>query len=160
MAKKKKSVIPVTRRNREKIKLACRQFDRCIIIYLILVALCVLAVWNGSYQLAKPDADGFIWWFLLVPSYLPLWLVSLFKVITGVNFVFDGNEALSLGLCDVFMAIMVHLFVRFWGSRRGPFFIRDARVFLLIFIFWGVFQLVCWGVWQVWSMGGAGTLHS
>jgi hypothetical protein len=46
------------------------------------------------------------------------------------------------------------MFVRFRGKIKGISFIRAAKMFVLIVVLWGVFQLGCTAALWLWQNGG------
>ena len=155
MAKKKKKFIGLpVRRVKEKIRVSLRNFDLAMLGYILVVIACVLVGRSGEYDLGSSSLHGFALVFLLIPAYLMLEVLSLISCAGGFNWNFSGLEAEILGGCDLLLALGVWIFVRLQGRNRGVPFISAARTFVLIFTFWGVFQLGCCGALWLWRNGG------
>lgn len=155
MAKKKKNLIGIpVRRVKEKTRVALRNFDLAMFGYFLITILCVLVGRSGDYDLGGATLNGFALVFLLIPAYLILELLSLINWIGAFNWNFSGIEAELLGGCDILLGIAVWIYVRWQGRERGVSFVSAARTFILIFTFWGVFQLGCCGALWLWRNGG------
>ena len=155
MAKKKKNLIGITgRRVKEKILDALRKFDLVMIAYMVVVIVAVLVGRSGDYDLGRANLNGFALCFLLIPAYLILELLSLINYFGGFNWSCAGWEAELLGICDLLLGIVVWTYVRISGKIRGISFIRSAKMFVLIVVLWGVFQLGCTAALWLWQNGG------
>ena len=155
MAKKKKNLIGLpVRRVKEKIRVALRKFDFAMIGYVLVVIAAVLVGRIGEYDLGSANWHGFALTFLLVPAYLILELLSLINCIGSFNWDFAGSEAELLGICDLLLGGVVWMIVRLRGSGKGVSYINAARTFVLIIVFWGVFQLGCCAALWLWRNGG------
>ncbi len=155
MAKKKKNISGVSgRRAKEKVIDALRKFDWTMAAFMLTVILSVLVGRSGEYDLGQANLHGFALCFLLIPAYLILELLSLINYFGNFNWSCAGWEAELLGICDLLLGAVVWLFVRLRGAQRGPGFIKAARMFVLITVLWGVFQLLCTGALWLWQNGG------
>ena len=155
MAKKKKNLTVLTgRRVKEKILDALRKFDLVMIAYMVTIIAAVLVGRCGDYDLGRANLNGFALCFLLIPAYLILELLSLINYIGGFNWSCAGWEAELLGICDLLLGVAVWIFVRISGKNRGISFIRAAKMFVLIVVLWGVFQLGCTAALWLWQNGG------
>lgn len=155
MAKKKKNFIGIpVRRIKEKTRISLRNFDLAMLGYLLVVIACVLVGRMGEYDLGSSSVHGFALVFLLIPAYLMLEVLSLINCLGGFNWDFSGLEAEVLGGCDILLSIAIWIYVRWQGRERGVSFVSAARTFVLIFMFWGVFQLGCCGALWLWRNGG------
>jgi len=160
MAKKKKNNAPVlSRRGREKMRGVCRQFDWIMLVYIALVVIAVTIGRLEPYELGKPSISGFAVWFLMLPAYLPLLLLGAADAVFGFDLNFAGREALLYGICDTVLAAAVWGWVRLYGVRRGIAFVRSAKLFVLIFVYWGIFQLGCSAAVWLWRSGDFAPLH-
>lgn len=155
MAKKKKNLIGLpVRRVKEKIRAALRKFDFAMLAYFLVVILAVIVGRSGDYDLGSSNLHGFALTFLLVPAYLILELLSLVNCLGGFNWNFSGFEAELLGICDLLLGVVVWLIIRMRGRDKGVSYINAARTFVLIIVFWGVFQLGCSAALWMWRNGG------
>lgn len=155
MAKKKKNLTGISgRRVKEKILDALRKFDYVMIAYMVTVIVAVLVGRSGDYDLGSANLHGFALCFLLIPAYLILELLSLINYFGEFNWSCAGWEAELLGVCDLLLGIAVWTFVRISGKTKGISFIRAAKMFVLIVVLWGVFQLGCTAALWLWQNGG------
>ena len=155
MAKKKKNTSGVSgRRAKEKVIDALRKFDWVMAAFMLTVIVAVLVGRSGEYDLGQANLHGFALCFLLIPAYLILELLSLINYFGGFNWSCAGWEAELLGVCDLLLGAAVWIFVRMRGAVRGLGFIKAARMFVLIVVLWGVFQLACTGALWLWQNGG------
>ena len=155
MAKKKKNFIGIpVRRIKEKTRISLRNFDLAMLGYLLVVIACVLVGRMGEYDLGSSSVHGFALVFLLIPAYLMLEVLSIINCLGGFNWDFSGLEAEVLGGCNILLSIAIWIYVRWQGRERGVPFVSAARTFVLIFMFWGVFQLGCCGALWLWRNGG------
>ena len=145
MAKKKKnsSVAINSVRNPEKLRLICRQFDRSMIYYVLLVLLCSWIGSRGGFVLERPAAHGFALYFVVFPSYLLMLLAKGVEEICGFAWEFAGLEVWFCMACDLIMAMSVWLLGRYLGKKRSPVWLKNGRLFVMIMVYWGVFQLIC-----------------
>jgi hypothetical protein len=91
-----------SRRSGEKIRRAARLFNRSIIYYTVLIVLAVLCGRSGEYDLSIPSANGFAICFLLIPAYIPLFVIGAVGVLIGVPLAEAcGHEVILLGICDI-----------------------------------------------------------
>ena len=155
MAKKKKNLSGVSgRRVKEKILEALRKFDFVMLAYMVTVVISVLVGRCGDYDLGSANLHGFALCFLLIPAYLILELLSLINYFGGFNWSCAGWEAELLGVCDILLGIAVWIYVRTSGKKRELSFVRAAKMFVLIVVLWGVFQLGCTAALWLWQNGG------
>ena len=145
MAKKKKNNSAALNnvRNPEKIRLACRQFDRSIIFYIILVLLCSWIGSRGDFILDRPAAHGFALYFVVFPSYLLMLLAKGVEEICGFAWEFAGLEVWFCMACDLLLALLSWLILRYLGKKRSPVWLKNGTIFVRIMVWWGCFQLAC-----------------
>ncbi len=148
------------RSERKRLRWASKRFTVAMLAYLMLVLLSAVIGSIGEYNLSGRSIHGFALWFLLFPAYLPL------EILGGICWFFEkklnfaGHEALLLCVCDVVLAIAIWLTVKIAASvRKSVALLNNARFFVLIFVFWGVFQLLCCAATALWQYGGFTTLH-
>ena len=155
MAKKKKNIIGLpVRRVKEKTRVALRNFDLAMLAFIAVTSISVLVGRSGDYELGVANLHGFALFFLLVPAYLILELLSLIGCLGGFSWNFSGYEAELLGICDLALGVVVWCFIRWRGAVKGLSYVNAARTFVLIVTFWGVFQLGCSGALWLWQNGG------
>ena len=144
----------------EKVRREWRDFSLAILFYIVLVIVSAGLGSLGKYDLSKESVHGFVLWFLLLPAYLPLWLAGGVAWCMGTKISFVGHEAFMLGIFDIAQALVVWLLVTvFTFKLRRPSIPRNARCFVRIVIFWGLFQLVCCAAFGLWEHGGLAALH-
>ena len=146
MAKKIKkfSSDPTPRRSGEKLRRATRQFDRMIVMYILTVIISVFIGSQGEFSLSQPGYNGFAISFLLLPAYLPLLIIggifSCFGIACGNNLC----GVYLLGGCDLALAILAWLIMRIAAKRKqSTGILKTAKVFVLIMVVWGIFQIGC-----------------
>ena len=155
MAKKKKNLAVVPgRRIKEKMRVSMRGFDLAMLAYVVVILASTLVGRCGDYDLGSANLHGFALWFLLIPAYLILEVLSLVNYVGNFNWDCTGFEAEILGICNLAMALSGWLYVRLRGSRWSVQTVRNIRMFVLIMVFWGVFQLGCSAVLWMWQHGG------
>ena len=155
MAKKKKNPIGISgRRLKEKMRLSVRAFDWAMAAYVVVVVASTLVGRCGDYDLGSANLHGFALWFLLIPAYLLLEVLSFVNYIGNFNWDCTGFEAELLGICNLVMAIGTWCYVRMRAGRWSVQTVRNIRMFVLILVFWGVFQLGCSAVLWMWRHGG------
>ena len=155
MAKKKKNLSGVSgRRSKEKIIDALRKFDLVMIAFVVTVVAAIFIGRSGDYDLGSANLHGFALCFLLIPAYLILEVLSLINYFGGFNWSCAGWEAELLGVCDLLLGTAVWIYVRMRGNLKGLGFIKTARMFVLIVVLWGVFQLGCSAALWLWQNGG------
>lgn len=155
MAKKKKNTVNINpRRMKEKMRFSMRDFDLSMLAYCVIVILCTLVGRCGDYDLGSANLHGFALWFLLIPAYLILEVLSLINYIGNFNWNCTGLEAEVLGVCNFAMALILWFWVRlrakFWSVQT----LKNIRTFVLLLVFWGMFQLGCCMVLWTWQNGG------
>lgn len=150
------------RRGMEKMQRAGKLFSRAVLMYIFLVACAVFLGSLGEYDLGGPSINGFPLCFLLLPAYLPLLVVGWLGLLFGVPVtVHPGQEAVWLGVCDILLVTNVWWIIKLIASRRqSPSILRTARVFVLIVVVWGIFQIGCSAVLVLWRKSGFTVLHS
>ena len=156
MAKKKKNPVGVIsgRRLKEKMRLSVRDFDLAMAAYVVVIVVSTLVGRCGDYDLGSANLHGFALWFLLIPAYLILEVLSLVNYIGNFNWNCNGFEAELLGICNLVMAIGTWCYVRLRAGRWSVQTVRNIRMFVLILLFWGVFQLGCSAALWMWRHGG------
>ena len=166
MAKKLKKFsrdLNASRRGGEKMRRAVKQFNREMIIYIILVIIAVFCsmVGSGEYDLSSPNANGFSLIYLLLPAYLPLLIIGTICSIAGMPLTaVPGQEAVLLGVCDILLALNAWWIIRFIAAKKqSASLLRSARVFALIMICWGIFQIFCSVVDYLWQFCRLDFLH-
>ncbi len=147
-------------RQEEKLRREWKSFSVAAVVY---IALVVVSAWIGSigeYDLAGDTINGFALWFLLLPAYLPLAVISFFRWCLEINIDYSGKEAYLLGICDVALMLVVWTMISIISFKmRRPSFLQTAKHFVRILIFWGVFQLGCCAARGLWENGGFAPLH-
>lgn len=139
-----------------------KEFSWSVIRYILLVIVVVLVGRIGEYDLSRESANGFALWYLLLPAYLPLWIIGFFAWIFHLNAAawFEGREAFMLGGIDIVMAMIVWLSITVAAARtRRSVVPHTACNFMRILIYWGVFQLACGAIVGLWAHGGLEFLH-
>lgn len=160
MAKKKKNLLNASsRRSREKFTGVMRSFNWMMLLYFLLVVICVLVGRSGEYELGEANVHGFALWFLLIPAYFFLGVMSVVNCLGNFNWNCDGWEAELLGICDMLLGIVLWIIVRLRGCRWGVQTVRNIRTFVLIVCIWGMFQLGCGSIMWLWKRGGFATFH-
>lgn len=165
MAKKIKKFpadISSRRGSAEKMRRAVSAFNRAVIAYLVMVVCAVFFGKLGEYNLGDPTVNGFPLCFLLLPAYLPLMVIGWGGLLIGAPVaVIPGEEAVLLGLCDIFLAFNVWWIVRLVAARRQSIvMLRTARVFVMIMVIWGIFQIGCSATLLLWRHSGFTMLHT
>ena len=165
MAKKIKKFsrnINSPRRGGEKFNRAMRQFTIAVILYIVLVLIAMVIGGNaGEYDLSKPSFGGFAVIFLLFPAYLPLMIAGGIAGILGGGVYADcGGETLLLGGCDIFIAVNVWWIIRLAAlKKQSTSFLRSARIFVLIMVYWGIFQIGCSLFFLAWQKSSFNAFH-
>ena len=150
----------VVRSERKRLRWASKRFTVAMIAYLMLVLLSAVIGSIGEYNLSGRSINGFALWFLLFPAYLPLELLGGICWFLEKKLDFAGHEAVLLCVCDIFLAVAVWLTVKIIASvKKSVALLNNARFFVLIFVFWGVFQLLCCAVTALWQYGNFTSLH-
>lgn len=148
MAKKLKKLASggtIGRRSMEKFRRAVRQFDKMMIVYVLLVGVAVLIAVNGNFSLRSTSAHGFAVNFLWLPSALPLLLADGIAGCFDLGIPMHGiRHIYLLGICDFVLATAVWSGVRFAAIRKqNARILRNARIFAMIIVIWGIFQIFC-----------------
>jgi hypothetical protein len=132
-------------RGGEKFRRAGKLFDRAVIFYMVLVVAAVLVGMRGEYDLSSPGNSGFAVNFLMLPAYLPLLLIDGIACCFGHSILPKvGQEVFAFGVCDILLALCSWGGVRLAAARNQRVSIlRTGRIFVLIMVVWGVFQLGC-----------------
>ena len=164
MAKKIKKFtrnIDSPRRGGEKMRRAARGFNRAIICYMLLVAAAVVCGMNGNYDLSNPSLNGFAICFLLLPAYLPLFILGTLGAAFGVPITDAcGHEVILLGICDLLLAFSVWWMIRIAAARKqSASLLKNSRTFVLIMVYWGIFQLACCMIQLLWLKSGLNAVH-
>ena len=151
MAKKLKKLAAggtIGRRSVEKFRRAVRSFDKAIIYYILLVIAAALVSVNGNISLRSTCAHGFAVNFLWLPAALPLLLADGIAACFNGAIPMDGSHHIYLlGICDIVLAAAVWCAVRFLAIRKqSARILRNARIFVMIIVIWGIFQICCCGV--------------
>ena len=149
------------RRGGEKIRRAARLFNRSIIYYIILVVLAVLCGRSGAYDLSNPSPNGFAICFLMLPAYLPLFIIGALGALIGVPLAEAcGQEVILFGICDLLLAVNAWWIIRLAATRKqSAALLRNSRIFVMILVYWGLFQLGCCLIQLIWSKSGLSALH-
>ena len=150
MAKKLKKFVSGTpgRRSGEKFRRAALQFDKAVIACILVVVVSVVVAMGGDFTLRSQGGCGFALNFLWLPACLPLLLAD------GIASCFGGGIQTGcvhyiylLGICDLVLVTAFWGGVRFAASRKqSANILKTARVFVLIIVIWGIFQLFCSGL--------------
>ena len=146
----------------ERLFRAWKEFSWTIVCYIVMVVVVVLFGRIGEYDLSQGSVNGFALWYLLLPAYLPLWIIGIFAWAFHLDAAawFTGREAVALGSIDIVMALIIWLSVTIASARtRQSVVPHTARNFMRILIFWGVFQLACAAMVGLWEYGGLASLH-
>lgn len=156
MAKKLKKIAKnpsSPRRSSEKMRRHVRQFNRAVLLYIVVVAAAVFAASAGKFDLGNSTSGGFAYNFLLLPASLPLIIVGGISSLTGNSFaIAHGYEAYYFGMIDIFLIVNVWWIIRLTAfKRQSAAFLRTTRVFVLIMVCWGVFQLTCGALHWAWK---------
>lgn len=159
MAKKIKkfsSDIASPRRNSEKFRRAGRLFDRTMIAYIVLVIIAMAVGGCGEYELQSVSDNGFAVCFLFLPAILPLAIIGGIGSLFGCpGQIVPGQEVFLLGICDLILAVTVWLVIRgiSW-KKQSTSMLRTAKIFTLIMVVWGAFQIGCSMMHFVWDRSG------
>ena len=129
-------------------KRALEFFDRSM-LFLLIVMLASLAVcFNRPYELSKESFYGPALWFLHLAAWPLLFLPGVVNNFAWAHntavmrYMTDSNPALLLALLGCLLLGVIYLVLRRYGlSWFGQGGMRTAAHFILIFAFWGVFQL-------------------
>ena len=162
MARKKRVLSARRGKVDERLFRSWKDFSWAILGYILLVIVVVLVGRVGGYDLSRESANGFALWYLLLPAYLPLWIIGLFAWIFHLDVTawFAGREAVMLGGIDIVMALIIWLSITIAAARtRRSVIPHTARNFMRILIFWGLFQLACGAMFGLWEHGGLAFLH-
>ena len=147
-------------RQHEKLRKEWKTLSATVAVYILLVAVSTLVGAAGEYDLAGDCVNGFALWFLLLPAYLPLAIISFFRWWLNLNIEFSGKEAYLLGICDTILAVITWISISLVSFKmRRPAFLHTTKNFLKILIFWGFFQLGCCAARGLWENGGFAPLH-
>ncbi len=136
-----------------------RGFDAVMAGIAAVIGLALLCCRGRGYDLNGTGTVGFAVWFLMFLSYLPLEIIGLFGLITGLKVPWinacaaSGNQVLVLAVCDWGLLLFVWIAVRLLGRRYGVGFLRAARHIALIILCWGIFQVGCTAALAVWQRG-------
>lgn len=165
MAKKIKKFsrnINSPRRGGEKFNRALRQYSIALGVYVVLVLL----AWgigsnSGEYDLSNPTWGGFAVCFLLLPAYLPLLIIGGIAGIASCNMDIACNrEVMILALTDIFIAGNVWWIIWLIAKKRqSASFLRSAKVFVWIMVYWGIFQLSCSLFYFAWQKSNFNAMH-
>ena len=148
------------RSERKRLRWASKRFTVAMLAYLMLVLISAVIGSIGEYNLSGRSIHGFALWFLLFPAYLPLEFLGGICWFFEKKLNFAGHEALLLCVCDVVLAIVIWLTVKIIAAmKKSVEWLNNARFFVLIFVFWGIFQLLCCAATALWQYGGFTSLH-
>ncbi len=152
MGKKNKKRQESRRRYSEKKRRYARLWDWTTLAMLAVIVIGALIVYGASLGKVAASSASFAGWFLLVIGYLPLLLVEAVELLLGLAPTAPAAaSAAMLGITDAIFLALIWLGVRLIGQRRPPDFTRCAWHFLLIFFYWGLFQLLCCGLSLLWA---------
>ena len=150
MAKKLKKFVSGNsgRRSGEKFRRAVWQFDKSLIACVLLIIAAVAVAQCGDFSLRSQSGSGFALIFLWLPACLPLLIADGIASCFGAGIHTEGaNYVYLLGICDLVLAAAFWGGVRFAAIRtQSGNILKTARVFALIIVTWGVFQLFCGGL--------------
>ncbi|MBR2345120.1 MAG: hypothetical protein IKA71_04975 [Lentisphaeria bacterium] len=150
----------VRSRIEEQVRREWKRFSAMLLVYVLLIIAAVIVGARGEYNLHGDSINGFALWFLLLPAYLPLAIVSTFTWYFGYNIPLAGNEAYWLGACNLIQVFLVWAILSLIAFKsKRPMLLRNAVYFIRILVFWGVFQLVCCAGRGLWENGGFMSLH-
>lgn len=141
------------RRSREKMRRHIRQFNKIVLAYIVLVVLAAIAASNSRFDMASPSSGGFAYNFLLLPAALPGIIVNLASSLFGCSItVTPGYEAWYFCACDLFMIVNLWWIMRLIAfKRQSAAVLRTAKVFIMIIVCWGIFQLTCGAFHWAWK---------
>ena len=159
--KKNQGDLTTSRRGGEKMRRAVKLFNRSIVYYIFLVILAVVCGIGGNYDLSNPTLNGFAICFLLLPAYLPLIIIGAVGVLLGMPLsTACGHEVILFGICDILLAVNVWWIIRWAAARKqSASLLKNSRIFVLIMVYWGIFQLGCCLVQLIWLKSGLHALH-
>lgn len=150
MAKKLKKFVSGNpgRRSGEKFRRAVWQFDKSIIVCVLVIIASVAVAACGDFSLRSSGANGFALNFLWLPACLPLLFADGIASCLGGGIQAEGvYYVYLLGICDLVLAAAVWGGVRFAAfKKQSGNILKTARVFVLIMVVWGIFQLFCSGL--------------
>ena len=144
MAKKQKNKRGAMQRNKQ--RQLCRKLDWATLLLGVIIIFAAMGTVNSDYDLSKFNSQGFAMWFLLLIGWIPLELFGLIRWVFGIHQEFTvAGEGPTLGVCALITLAAVWAFLRFYVARVcRPDVLRSAFHFILIFAFWGAFQMICY----------------
>lgn len=147
-------------RQEEKLRREWKSFSGAVAVYIVVVAAATFIGAAGQYDLAGDSINGFALWFLLLPAYLPLAVISFFRWCFDWNIALAGREAYLLGICNAVQIILVWVVITAVSfKKRRPSVLHTTKHFVRILVFWGIFQLGCCAARGLWENGGFASLH-
>ncbi len=156
----------LSRRARERFGKARTRFDILCGILGVTILIATVCCSGQAYELGNPHPAGFALWFLLILAYVPLEIVGLLNWSFGMSescwmyFLTVEHQALGMGIFNIVMLLLIWGIIRFWLSGRyGIKLLQVSGTFVMIFLCWGVFQLLCLAGVTIWDRGGFAPLH-
>lgn len=138
----------------------------CLLMGFVIICS-VLVCLREEYEIGEPAMHGFPLFFLVFLGYPFLELISIFNVIWGqegsalVQFVIYDHQALGLGIINFASLIVCWALVRFLGLKIfGSHWVNVCSNFMMIFVGWGILQLLFYLMVFLWDSGGFSQLHT
>ncbi|MDD2404461.1 MAG: hypothetical protein GX280_01435 [Lentisphaerae bacterium] len=147
---------------------ARRQWDVLCGLMALLIAVSTIICIGKDFELGEPNIHGFPLWFLLFCAYPFIWLISLFNITSGiegsalVEFIISYNyQGIALGIINLSGLVIIWLLVRFWFMHSfGSKWVKTSSVFMMMYVGWGVVQLIFYLMGILWGNGGFESLHA
>ena len=144
MAKKQKKTRSLAQRNKQ--RQLCRKLDWATFLLAAMIVFAAMGTVNTDYDLSRSNPQGFAMWFLLLVGWIPLELFGLIRWLFGIRQEFSPvGEGPALGICALAALAAVWAVIRFYVAKICRLeVLRTAFHFMLIFAFWGMFQMICY----------------